>query len=354
MRGFRSLAVLLSLLSCNCLPAFAGTQANGPDSYSGSYDRPGRPAIVGHRGAAGIRPENTLSSFREALELGADALETDVHLTQDGVWVINHDFFLNPDVARDGDGQWNAPKTPLSAMTYAQIERYDIGRARPGSAYAREHSALVAVDGERVPTLDQLIALIRGHDDTTQLFLEIKSLPIVPGLSAGPEVLARRVVQALNKNDFKQRTYVLCFDWNVLRAIHRLDPAIRLVFLTQDVKRALARDDARALTNKDAHSVMQQMSGLDGLGGRSVGEAVRDEGGTIWDINYADITAADLAQARHDHLRLGAWTVDDADTARLLYNLGVDYITTNRPDVMLQAFGKDAAVNAPLPPGASR
>lgn len=353
MRGSRSLAVLLSLLSCGCLPAVAGTHADGPDAYSGSYDRPGRPDIVGHRGAAGIRPENTLSSFREALALGADALETDVHLTQDGVWVINHDFFLNADVARDSSGQWNAPRTPLSAMTYAQIEGYDIGRARPDSAYAKEHPALVAVDGERVPTLDQLIALIRGHDDTTQLFLEIKSLPIVPGLSAGPEVLARGVVQALGKNDFKRRTYVLCFDWNVLRAIHRLDPSIRLVFLTQDVTRALARDDARALTNKDAHSVMQQMSGLDGLGGRSVGQAVRDEGGAVWDINYADITAADLAQAKRDHLPLGAWTVDDADTARLLYNLGVDYITTNRPDVMLEAFGKDAALNTPLPTGAS-
>jgi len=351
MRGSRSFAVLLSLLSCGCLPAVAGTRADGPDPYSGSYDRPGRPVIVGHRGAAGIRPENTLSSFREALQLGADALETDVHLTRDGVWVIHHDFFLNPDVARDDTGQWNAPKTPLSAMTYAQIERYDIGRARPDSAYAKQHPALLPVDGERVPTLDQLIALIRDHDDKTQLFLEIKSLPIVAGLSAGPEVLARGVVQALSKNHFKRRSYVLCFDWNVLRAIHRLDPTVRLVFLTQDVKRALARDDARALANKDARDVVQRMTGLDGLGGRSVGTAVRDEGGTIWDINYADITAADLAQARRDHLRLGAWTVDDVDTARLLYNLGVDYITTNRPDVMLDAFGKDAAVDSPLPSG---
>ncbi len=147
---------------------------------------------------------------------------------------------------------------------------------------------------------------------------------------------------------------MLCFDWNVLRAIHRFDPAIRLVFLIQDVKRALARGDAHALTSKDAHSVMQQMSGLDGLGGRSVGQAVRDEGGTLWDINDADITAADLAQAKRDHLPLGAWTVDDADTARLLYNLGVDYIATHRSDLMRKAFGTDAAVNEPLPPGASQ
>ena len=62
--------------------------------------------LQGHRGARGLLPENTLPGFRKALELGVNTLECDMGITKDGVVVIHHDQWLNPDTTRGPDGQW--------------------------------------------------------------------------------------------------------------------------------------------------------------------------------------------------------------------------------------------------------
>ena len=93
--------------------------------------------VQGHRGARGYLPENTLPSFARALEIGVSTLELDVGVTRDGVVVIHHDRGLNPDIARDADGQWVRKPVPIHALTYAELQRYDVGRLRPGSSYAR-------------------------------------------------------------------------------------------------------------------------------------------------------------------------------------------------------------------------
>ena len=64
--------------------------------------------LQGHRGARGLFPENTLDGFLATIALGVDSLELDVGVTRDGVVVINHDFALNPDIARLPDGRWLA------------------------------------------------------------------------------------------------------------------------------------------------------------------------------------------------------------------------------------------------------
>ena len=62
--------------------------------------------LQGHRGARGLAPENTLPAYRRALELGVDTLECDMAITKDGVVVIHHDLWLNPDTTRGPDGKW--------------------------------------------------------------------------------------------------------------------------------------------------------------------------------------------------------------------------------------------------------
>src|SRR5438552_11219396 len=64
-----------------------------------------RPFLIqGHRGARGLRPENTLPSFEAALDAGATSLETDVHLTADGVPVLYHDPQLHSSLVRKANG----------------------------------------------------------------------------------------------------------------------------------------------------------------------------------------------------------------------------------------------------------
>ena len=64
--------------------------------------------LQGHRGARGLRPENTLAAFTFALATGVTTLETDLAVTKDGVLVLSHDPYLNPDLVRAPGGQWLA------------------------------------------------------------------------------------------------------------------------------------------------------------------------------------------------------------------------------------------------------
>jgi glycerophosphoryl diester phosphodiesterase len=62
--------------------------------------------VIGHRGAAGLLPENTLAGFRKAIELGVDTIELDIQLTSDNEAVVSHDSRLNPAITRDTSGKW--------------------------------------------------------------------------------------------------------------------------------------------------------------------------------------------------------------------------------------------------------
>ncbi len=108
-----------------------------------------RPIVFGHRGASGERPENTLISFERALELGADVIETDVHLSRDGEVVILHDA----DLARTTDGNGD-----VSALDFAEVARLDAGH-RFTSA---DGGAPFRGQGVRVPRLEEALARFPG------------------------------------------------------------------------------------------------------------------------------------------------------------------------------------------------
>src|SRR3974390_1946368 len=90
--------------------------------------------IEAHRGGRGLRPENTLQSFANALSMGVDTLELDMGVTRDGVIVVSHERGLNPDLARGPDGRYIDAAVPFVRLTLAQVRQYDVGQIRPGSA----------------------------------------------------------------------------------------------------------------------------------------------------------------------------------------------------------------------------
>lgn len=104
----------------------------------------GRPLIMGHRGAMGHAPENTLASFKLAHEMGVEAVELDVHLSADGVLVVHHDETL--DRTTDGTGE-------IAAMTIAQLRQLDAG-----SKFSKDFA------GERIPTLEEVLTWAKGVD----------------------------------------------------------------------------------------------------------------------------------------------------------------------------------------------
>src|SRR5690242_20322910 len=104
---------------------------------------------IAHRGGAGLRPENTLAAFANAVRLGCDGAELDVQLSADGVAVVHHDFRLNRALTRR-NGQWLTDETPrIKDLRFAELQSFDLGHADPTSAYARGHPDLVPADGAR-------------------------------------------------------------------------------------------------------------------------------------------------------------------------------------------------------------
>lgn len=88
--------------------------------------------LQAHRGGRGLRPENTLASFENALRMGVTTLELDIAITADGVPVISHDAALNPDITRDAQGRWLKERGSLiRTLILAQLQSYDVGRINP-------------------------------------------------------------------------------------------------------------------------------------------------------------------------------------------------------------------------------
>ncbi|HEY8265948.1 MAG TPA: glycerophosphodiester phosphodiesterase family protein, partial [Steroidobacteraceae bacterium] len=164
------LAACVLALACGCGPGLTTVaKAEEPAVFD----------LQGHRGARGLRPENTLAAFRHALELGVATLELDCGVTRDGVVVVSHDSALNPDITRGADGKFlEGAGAPLVTLTYEQLQAFDVGRLRPGSDYAARFPDQQAVDGERIPRLKDLFALVEKRGNrTVRLNIETKIDP---------------------------------------------------------------------------------------------------------------------------------------------------------------------------------
>ncbi|HTB43941.1 MAG TPA: glycerophosphodiester phosphodiesterase family protein [Acetobacteraceae bacterium] len=279
----------------------------------GSVTRPC--LIIGHRGARGLYPENTLAGFVGALALGVDALELDVALTADGVVVVSHDPALNPNHTRDIAGAWlDGPGPLIRSLKAADLAGYDVGRLRPGTPYAALFPDQSPRDGERIPRLDEVARL----DDRTGFVIELKTFPGEPGRSANGSDLAQAVVAVADAAGVTSRITVEGFDWRGPRHLRSIRPDVRLAWLT------------RAETVRDAGLWWDGPHPAD-FGG-SVPRAVAAEGGPVWAPDHTDLTQDLVDEAHGLGLLVIPWTVNDSQDMQRLITWGVDGIVTDRPD----------------------
>ncbi len=190
--------------------------------------------LQGHRGARGLAPENTLPGFALALSLGVTTLETDIAVSRDGVLVISHDPALNPDITRGPDGQFLSSRGPVIwHADFAELQRYDVGRLKPGTRYAEQYPQQKPHDGARLPRLDELFALVKKSGNSqVRLALEIKVRPDAPDETPAPEPFARKLVDAVRAAGMAERTTILSFDWRALQAVQKIAPEIGTVYLS--------------------------------------------------------------------------------------------------------------------------
>ncbi|MBX3096392.1 MAG: glycerophosphodiester phosphodiesterase [Fimbriimonadaceae bacterium] len=149
----------------------------------GSWERP---MVIGHRGATGLAPENTLASFDAGIHAGAVAVDCDVHMSRDGVPFVIHDATVNR--TTNGDG-------------------------RVDEMSANDLSAL------GIPTLGQVLDHVR---DRTNLVIEIKD----------GKGVAEAVVAEVKKRDARSRVIIFSFKSELIDEVERLDPSLYTVWLS--------------------------------------------------------------------------------------------------------------------------
>jgi glycerophosphoryl diester phosphodiesterase len=284
--------------------------------------------LQGHRGARGLLPENTLPAFQKALDLGVDTIECDMAITKDGVVVIHHDLWLNPDTTRGPDGKWLEARGPaISELTFEELQKYDVGRLKPGTEYAKTFAEQKPVDGTRIPKLADLFDLVKKSGNTKVNFdCETKVSPLERAATLPPDAFARRAIAELRKHGMAERTMVQSFDWSTLQVIQKEAPEIRTMYLTSP--RTIAPGTPwLAGFEPEKH-------------GNSVPRAVKAAGGRIWAPNQTYLTPAMLAEARALGITVIPWTVNDPAMMVKLLDMGVDGIISDRPDLVQQELRK--------------
>ena len=288
--------------------------------------------LQGHRGARGLRPENTLPAFEKALDLRVDTLELDLHLSSDGKLVVWHDAFLYRSkcrVTQEASGR---------IATTTETEKAKPARVRGASAETlRTLQCAKNPDPERFPkqrpadgelaggdygivTLPELFDFVaryaesdlksaaqRANARDVQFNVETKRHPEHPYYiddgfdGTTPGKLERRLVEVIQQRGLGDRVIVQSFDRRSLWAIHRLAPDLRLAVL--EAKR---------------HEPLT---------------AYAKRGADVWSPAAGLVDETSLAEARDAGLSVIPWTVNEPDEMRRLIELGVDGLITDRPDL---------------------
>ncbi len=261
--------------------------------------------VHGHRGARGLRPENTLPGFAHALGLGVDVIELDVGLTSDGTVVLNHDQVLSPmNLTDTGPAQPDDPDFPyvgkaIRELTLAQIRTVDAGLG---------HRA--PVPGARIPTLAEACALLAPSD--VKLAVELKTDP--SWTDEEVELFTAAVVDVLASHGLTRRARLLAFDWRVLAEARRHYPLFDRVALIE--RATLVPGTAWPAGRSPENPVTAALAA----------------GATILSPEHAITTPALVEEAHAFALPVAVWTVNTPEDMTRFIGYGVDAVVTDYPD----------------------
>jgi glycerophosphoryl diester phosphodiesterase len=228
-------------------------------------------------------------------------------------------------------------------LTRAELLGYDVGRLRPGTPYARSFPDQVAVDGTRIPTLQEVYALARkGGNPGVRWNVETKLDPRKPDETPGPDAFADAVLAVVRAAGALDRTSIQSFDWRTLRRVQKVAPAVETCYLSEQ-----GGDQIQA--GRPGASPWLAGLDVDDFGG-SVPRLVRAAGGRCWSPNYHDLRADTLAEAHRLGLRVVPWTVNRPEDLAAVIGLGVDGLISDRPDLARRAMQeKGLALPKPTP-----
>ncbi len=284
-----------------------------------------RPNIVAHRCGAGLRAENTLAALHHAISIGADAVEVDVHLTADDVVVVHHDFALNPAFAMKDGRHIGDTGRPLRETDYAQLMQYTVGEPDEAVPGVWNNSSFKPVAGEKIHKLAEFLETL--YPSNLDIFIEIKSNASMPNLSAPPPELAAAVCEEIADAKVMDRASIISFDWRVLEAVQHAAPSLRRGFLSVGARENYDSPDWFGSYDPRTY------------GGGFV-EAIAAAGGDFWSPSFTDLTPDLREAATKRGLGVSVWTCNHEKDIEAMIAMGVDWLTTDRPDIALQIASK--------------
>ncbi|MEV0586243.1 glycerophosphodiester phosphodiesterase [Nonomuraea sp. NPDC050310] len=290
----RFLGGLVAVLAGAFLVNLAMTHLFPPDRPVQPFPGARTPLFIAHQGGEQLAPSNTLEAFDLAVSLGADVLETDVHLTADGELVAIHDETV--DRTTDGTGR-------VDSFSYAELSRLDAGYRFTDL----DGRASFRGKGARIPRLEELFTRYR------KLFnIEIKAP--YPGIEA-------KLWALIQKHGLADRVVVVSFDQAIVDRFDELSQG-RVA-----LGAGRAEATAFALTHKFfVPGFYRPQAGVLQLPTESSG---------------FDLTDPALIEGAHRlGLQVHYWTINDEPTMRRLVELGADGIMTDRPDLLKKVLGR--------------
>ena len=270
------------------------------------WDRSRPFEVQGHRGARGLRPENTLAGIACALEIGVTSIECDVALSVDDAVVLSH----------DGTVPSLAEPIPVARLPLAEIRRVDLGEAgRPATDAV---AAFRSEPGQRMPTLGGALALLELFAaNDVRLDVEIKSARHSdPHWDAAHVV--DRVLSEMRAYGAIERCSLRSFDVDVLHEARSRCPMLRRVLLVGRVadRVPLPLAVTEHFSSSDVVAVALELEAVAVAPGRSLA------------------TAELVARSHAAELPVIPWTINDPELVRELLDAGVDGVCTDRPDLV--------------------
>ena len=231
--------------------------------------------IIAHRGFSGVYPENTMLAFRKAIEIGADGIELDVHLSKDGQVMIIHDEALKRTTGLDG---------VISDYTREELEKISAGKTKNDE-----------FGFTPIPSLEEYLAFMAEHKDKFTN-IELKTAPVYY-----PEI-EEKTLELVRKFDLEKNIIYSSFNWLSIERMQRLGTISETGLLFSGMK----------LYNQ-AH-------------------IIKSLGINYFHPDFNDLTDEIVKSYLDNKVGLNVWTVNEIEDMKVCLSWNIDGIITNFPD----------------------
>ena len=279
------------------------------------FAQPSRPfSIEGHRGARGWIPENTIPSFKKALELGADTLELDVVVTKDGKLVVSHEPWFSSVISLDKDGQpiqaAKQRENNIFKMMYDEVKLFDVGSI--GNRDFPQQEKMKVVKPLLKDVFSEISKFVRANKMPAPRYnIEIKTVTDGDDIfNPKPDVFAKIVYDEIKAGKMLNNVIVQSFDVRPLQELRKLAKTLPLALL---------------VSNKDGVEKNLEKLGFDP---------------DSYSPHYSLVDTAMIAVCRARGIKVIPWTVNEIADLERMKTFDLDGIITDYPDRAVRVFKK--------------